>query len=292
MMHTLSLADSNTFLIKLLQKGKPFFISRIGIGPETTLSCLYKQLGTLNARYLPLIRRLDNNAGIYTKDGLNMQNIVDFCKRYMAAVENSTALAAFRTAMVKEQEFLRNKQRPVLYSRILEPFYCSLEDIKPWSHCLLGKKVLIVNPFTDSMKKQLENGFQIFKDPEKKLFMDGQKFIFYKTFITSAGNHIHSSWLDTFDIMCEDIRKLDFDVALLGCGGYGLPLCNYIYKDLNKSAIYVGGGLQLLFGIMGKRWENNAMWKKIIRANNTKFIRPSGDEVIKDKDRIEGGCYW
>jgi hypothetical protein len=85
---------------------------------------------------------------------------------------------------------------------------------------------------------------------------------------------------------------LDFDVALLGCGGYGLPLCNYIYKDLNKSAIYVGGGLQLLFGIMGKRWENNAMWKKIIQENDAKFIRPSGDEVIKDKDRIEGGCYW
>ena len=291
-MRILSLADSNAFLIKLLQKDKPFFVSRMGIGPETTLSCLYKQLGTLDARYLSLINTLDNNAGIYTKDGLNMQNIVDFCKRYIAAVENSTALAAFRTAMVKEQEFLRNKQRPVLYSRILEPFYCSLEDIKPWSHYLFGKKVLIVNPFTDSMKKQLDNGFQIFKDPEKKLFMDGQKFIFYKTFITSAGNHIHSSWLDTFDIMCEDIRKLDFDVALLGCGGYGLPLCNYIYKDLNKSAIYVGGGLQLLFGIMGKRWENNAMWKKIIRANDTKFVRPSGDEVAKNKDRVEGGCFW
>ena len=27
---------------------------------------------------------------------------------------------------------------------------------------------------------------------------------------------------------------LDFDIALLGCGGYGLPLCNYIKKSLKK----------------------------------------------------------
>ena len=57
----------------------------------------------------------------------------------------------------------------------------------------------------------------------------------------------------TFEMMCDDISKIDFDVALLGCGGYGLPLCNYIRHTLGKSAIYVGGGLQLLFGVMGSR---------------------------------------
>ena len=92
--------------------------------------------------------------------------------------------------------------------------------------------------------------------------------------------------------MCNDIKKLEFDIALLGCGGYGLPLCNYINKDLKKSAIYIGGGLQLLFGVMGKRWENNDMWKKIIADNDCKFIRPSGDEIMPNNTRIEGGCYW
>ena len=92
--------------------------------------------------------------------------------------------------------------------------------------------------------------------------------------------------------MCNDIKNLDFDIALLGCGGYGLPLCNFIKMDMNKSAIYIGGGLQLLFGVMGRRWENRDDWKKIIRDNDTKFIRPSGDEIIKNKHVIEGGCYW
>ena len=79
--------------------------------------------------------------------------------------------------------------------------------------------------------------------------------------------------------MKEDISKLDFDIALLGCGGYGLPLCNFIHKEMEKSTIYIGGGLQLLFGVMGKRWEKLDFWTKLIQENDCKFIRPQGYEI-------------
>ena len=92
--------------------------------------------------------------------------------------------------------------------------------------------------------------------------------------------------------MCNDISKLDFDIALISCGGYGVPLSYYIKKELQKSAIYIGGGLQLLFGVMGKRWETIDMWKKIIKENESNFIRPHGEEIIKKNNNIEGGCYW
>ena len=92
--------------------------------------------------------------------------------------------------------------------------------------------------------------------------------------------------------MCQDIKKLDFDIALLGCGAYGLPLCNFIKSDLKKSAIYIGGGLQLLFGVIGRRWEGNDMWKKLIIDNDIKFIRPSEDEHVKNMRFLEDQCYW
>jgi hypothetical protein len=92
--------------------------------------------------------------------------------------------------------------------------------------------------------------------------------------------------------MCNDIKEIEFDIALLGCGGYGLPLANFIYEKMNKSAIYIGGGLQLLFGVMGKRWEGIDMWKKIMEESNSTFIKPSGDEIIKNKNMIENACYW
>ena len=193
--------------------------------------------------------------------------------------------------LISHQKILKPNNIPSIHTRSLEPFYMCSENIIPWSHYLKEKKVLIISPFVDSIKKQNENGFQIFSDG-RKLFLDEQEFVYYKAFNTSAGNHIHNSWVETFDIMCNDISKLDFDIALLGCGGYGLPLCEYIKEKLGRSAIYIGGGLQIMFGVMGNRWENTEYWKNIIQEHNPIFIRPSGDEILKNCDKVEKACYW
>ena len=41
----------------------------------------------------------------------------------------------------------------------------------------------------------------------------------------------------------------------LSCGSYGLPLGHYITHHLGATAIYVGGALQLFFGLRGLRWK-------------------------------------
>ena len=33
-------------------------------------------------------------------------------------------------------------------------------------------------------------------------------------------------------------------------------------------------------------------WKKLIQENDCKFIRPQGNEILKNNTRIEGGCFW
>ena len=286
MQKILSLNESNNYIIKLLEKNDPFIISRLGIGAETYLSYSYDNKLKLNFNYLKM---LSNNAGIYNIN----KTLITYLEQYIECIKNSSALAVFIDAIITEQTYFINKFNIyTIHYQVIEPFYCCLENIKPWTHYLINKKVLIISPFITSIQKQLDNGFQIFKDNNKKIFLDNQQFVFYKSFQTSVGNHIHKDWLETFTIMCNDIKNLDFDIALLGCGGYGLPLCNYIKTHMNKSAIYIGGGLQLLFGVMGGRWENNQMWKQIIQKNDTKFIKPSGDEIINNYRNIEGGCYW
>ena len=284
-MEILNLNKSNDEIIKLLQRDKPFSIVRLG-SCETKITIEYLKTKKINPKFI------SNNNGIYSKTK-DKNKFEIFCISHNEAIKNSDLLASFiNLNFIKPyQDFFAKKYNLTqINSRSLEPFYQLQEDIKPWTHYLYGKKVLIINPFVDSFQKQINNGFQIFKD--KKVFLDGQEFVFYKSYQTIAGNHIHNDWLETFTIMCNDIKKLDFDIALLGCGGYGLPLCNFIKTKLNKSAIYIGGGLQLLFGVMGKRWENREMWKKIIKENDTKFIRPSGDERCKNLSSIEQGCYW
>jgi hypothetical protein len=71
------------------------------------------------------------------------------------------------------------------------------------------------------------------------IFLPNQEFVFYKSFNTLAGNHIHNNWIETFSIMCNDIKKLDFDIALVSCGGYGLPICNFIKNDMKKSTLLI-----------------------------------------------------
>lgn len=54
--------------------------------------------------------------------------------------------------------------------------------------------------------------------------------------------------------MKKKISTIDFDIASIGCGAYGLPLAGFIMEELHKKAIYMGGGTQWLFGIKGRRW--------------------------------------
>ena len=292
-LEAMSLNESNDYIIKKLQSNKKFLISRMGAGAETIVVYLCTIHGIdkiYTEQFDKLFIQLSIENGIYN---LTKNSLSRYVKLYKETIEKSDSLAVFINLMVTQQKyFVENNKLETLYSRVLEPFYCCKDNIKPWSHYLLGKKVLIVNPFVDSFQQQLKNNFQIFKDPEKKLFLDEQEFVFYKTYNTSAGNALHENWEKTYDMMCDDISKLDFDIALLGCGGYGLPLCNYIHEKLDKSVIYIGGGLQLLFGVMGARWENVQMWKDIIKENQTKFIRPSKEEQIENKERVEGGCFW
>ena len=44
-------------------------------------------------------------------------------------------------------------------------------------------------------------------------------------------------------------------ITLISCGSYGLPLGHYITHGLGATAIYVGGALQLFFGLRGLRWK-------------------------------------
>ena len=286
----MDLRESNDYMLKLLEKGAPFIVSRLGIGSETFLTHEYLETGNISQRFLGDTEpSVSVNAGIYASD---IEKFKEFARKYAEAIQHSTALACFAdNPITKFQDYFMVKYSVRSAShKVLEPFYCCMEDIVPWTLSLKGKRVLIVNPFVESMKKQLASKFQIFKD--KKIFDDAQEFVFYKSYQTTAGNHIHKDWTETFALMCKDIADLDFDIALLGCGGYGLPLCDFIKTKLGRSAVYVGGGLQLLFGVMGKRWESTPVWKKIIAENEPKFIRPSGDEICPNKNRIERGCYW
>lgn len=282
-MDVMNLYDSNEYIINLIKSNKPFFISRVGIGSETYSTYHYETTGTIG-RY----ETLDNNAGIYYK---NEADIKRYNTYYSNALKNSDALACWTDNVLKEQfYFIQKYKLPKLDYRVIEPFYQIEKNIIPFTHYLNDKKILIISPFIDSFIEQMDKQFKIYKNTN--IFLPKQKFVYYKSLNTSAGNRIenHANWMHTYLQMIKEIKELDFDVALVSCGGYGLPICNYIKEHMKKSSIYVGGGLQLFFGVIGNRWLSDPAWRQRIFESPSEFIRPK--ETQKNSEKVENSCYY
>ena len=167
----------------------------------------------------------------------------------------------------------------------LEPFRYQ----HPWSYLLKGKRVLVVHPFTQSITKQ-------FQDKRKLLWGNPEVLPEFelktvKAVVSIGGAKVpFATWFDAYQSMCDQITRVEFDVAIIGAGSYGLPLASFI-KRLGKQAVHMGGVSQILFGIKGKRWETEYAGCPWLRFNEH-WIRPSETETVKDHTRFENGCYW
>lgn len=140
-----------------------------------------------------------------------------------------------------------------------------------FSEILKNKKVLAVTPFAESINSNFERREKFFPGYAYPDF----DLITYNTPITYDGlpkeYYPDLDWFCTLERMKREISAIDFEIALLSCGSYALPLGIFIRDVLKKKAVYVGGCLQLFFGIMGRRYENPWFLHQI---NEGAFIAP------------------
>ena len=66
-------------------------------------------------------------------------------------------------------------------------------------------------------------------------------------------------------------------------------ISDYLYTKMNISVLYIGGALQLFFGIIGKRWFTN---KDILTLMNDEWVRPDLTDKPDNFTKVEKGCYW
>jgi len=136
---------------------------------------------------------------------------------------------------------------------------------------LSGKKVLVVSPFSRSINGNFHNRHNFFKNYVYPNF----EISTINTPITYAGLpddfYPDDDWFQTTTYLKSQLEDTDFDIALLSCGSYAVPLGIHIRDLLQRKAIYVGGVLQLYFGIMGRRYDNSFFTDQI---NIENFIYP------------------
>lgn len=153
---------------------------------------------------------------------------------------------------------------------------------EPWTQTLEGKKVLVIHPFTHSIRQQYEKRELLFSN---SLLLPEFKLLTIQA-VQSLGTPPSEfpTWFDGLAFMHEQTRNIDFDVALIGCGAYGFPLGAKL-KDDGKKAVVLGGLVQLLFGIKGKRWDDSGMY-------NEHWVRPRDAERPDGYLGADQGAYW
>lgn len=272
-----------------LEKNEKFLIGRLS-GNETNFVGKYLKNNTITKH---LVYSMSNNAGILLK---NIEDIKQYITNYLDAVKNSDLLGIWTGGMLSQcMEFYKYLEETqintnVIAAQSLEPYYYFEESEYYLDQIFKNKKILVLTSHSNTIKKQIKQLEKIY--PDKKIFNDCQFFV-YKTASQHCGNSDGNSWLYHFNNMKEDLKKIqrfyDFDIAFVGCGGFGMPICNYIYSELDKSALYIGGAIQLLFGVLGKRWNAN---KTINKIKNDYWCYPEDSDKHGKPELVEGGCYW
>lgn len=96
--------------------------------------------------------------------------------------------------------------------------------------------------------------------------------------------------LDVLSRVCEEVSAIDFDVALVGGGSLGIPIVHRV-KQLGKVGISLGGHLQVLFGVQGRRWREDPQWQhdywNEAWIDMPSEVHPKGARWLADD-----GAYW
>jgi len=279
----LDIQQANKIIYEGIMSGKPFMAGRYGGCENDALASYYlhKKIGAPISKLK--FNYLCSNAGFFPKDVSLLQGYVNEMETAATQVDILGAWNWFLEDYIIGT-FAPQSQITTLGN--LEPWFSE----KPWSAALKGKKVLVVHPFQDSIELQYKKrellfpGSDILPEFELKTF---------KAVQSIAGNQPEGfeTWFDALDYMTREIEKIDFDIAIIGCGAYGFPLAARV-KKMNKQAIHLAGATQLLFGIKGSRWEQGNYKPIFEKIFNENWIRPLETEKPKKAEAIEGACYW
>lgn len=264
-------------LARCVKTGEPYFAGRFG---QTEIYNLRVYEHKLFFKYQKAIDQLGKWSGFFPTD---TKYLGKFAKIYIGAMPEVDAL--YQMGAPGERQLIKKYCKPDV--KYINNLGCWAED-NPYTQYLEGKKVLVVHPFVDTIRKQYEIREKLF--PKTPDMIPEFELLTLRAVQTIAGqkDERFSNWFEAYDWMRNEIAKVDYDIALIGCGAYGFPLGAYC-KRMGKIAIHMGGDLQMQFGIIGGRWDDHEIAKRLV---NEYWVRPSQDETPKSSEVVENACYW
>lgn len=275
----------NTEIKKRVVSGDPFFCCRYGATEITT--CFYadiRNLGILDSINGSALKRLKTSSGVFPEDELTYLKFADI---YIKALENADLNAYWGSVLMEEYMIGKHMKKDCSQyaMRALEPFQYD----EPWTLVLDGRDVLVVHPFKELIESQYKQRDKIFTG--KKVLPECN--LRAVKAIQSSGGTVpqeYANWNEALDALYEQCMEQDFQVALLACGSYAVPLGDRL-KNAGKQVIILGGMMQLMFGIKGARWE--ASRPDIVGLYNDAWVRAGEGYCVQNADKmVDGAAYW
>lgn len=287
--------EASNLIFSFLESDKPCCVGRYGSNEFLCMENFMKRshplwrLRNLFPFWAPssLLHSMRQNAGFFSPDGY--QAFSRFADLYYESAKEVDVLACW----FKNQEVVEKEMNyKICWILSIEPWWAK----NPWTRYLKGKKVLVVHPFAETIESQYKKRGLLFDNPD--VLPEFSSLTIIKAVQSIGGeNNGFRDWFEALHYMEEQVDKVDYEVALIGCGAYGLPLAAHC-KKRGKKAVHLGGALQLLFGIKGNRWESPSYGRELPGIDyqrllsNPNWVRPLETEKAKNSEKVEGACYW
>lgn len=293
----ISAKDFNPIAYKILCQAitskTPLMMGRYGnVECESMRDVLLYERGILRS-LKNIYTTLCKNAGFFPKDLSSTEEqygaMKHFANLMLKATSNCDILGTWSGGLAFEKYFIDHYAKKDIILTELGFFRPQFEVDTPFSYAFRDATLLVVHPFAQTIQSQYKNYDKLFENKKILPHFHLKTFKAVQTINDEQDNRF-KDWFEALEWMTHEISKIDFDIALIGCGAYGFPLASNI-KDMGKIAIHCGGATQLFFGIKGRRWEieQPSVGKNLF---NDFWTRPNQDEIIKNRSNIEGGCYW
>ena len=283
----MGMKKTNRFIAERIRSGEPFMAGRFGNTELTVMALVLKRRLFGNTKEVQQefdywFSRMCEGAGFFPESPKLAEKFTDLM---VESVKEVDLLAAWFCYMDDYMITEYMKGARLTFLNYIEPWRC--KDKEPWTRALENKRVLVIHPFDESIREQYEKRKELFPGrpvlPEFTL-------ITLKAVQTIAGekDERFATWFEALEYMYEEAMKIDFDIAIIGCGAYGFPLAAKL-KHAGKQVIHMGGATQILFGIKGRRWVDNP------RAGisfNDAWVYPKESETPRNCKVVENSCYW
>jgi hypothetical protein len=272
-------AKGNDAIARLLESGEPAAIGKLGNVEARALASFISCQGRPVTWDADVKLELYRNAGVFPA---NDEVMSKWCVQFIDSLKSLDLVGLwfhrYESQLVKRFAV----EATLAVDTSLEPYYHK----NPWSRCLKNKRVLVISPFADSIRRQYQYRDKIWQDdrclPDFRL--DAIRAPLSDALVKSP----FKDWFEALQHMTMEISRREFDAAIVGAGAYSIPLIAHI-KQRGKFAIHLGGATQILFGIKGDRWDN---MPRVSRFYNKYWTRPSKDETPSNASIVEGACYW